>query len=85
MVQGGSGGRLVKVFSDDHQHSYLAAADCAAVMDALLDGVEHGDKPTPQGIAAHCEPVGAAFAPARGCHLRAADVPLALSTRVLPR
>ncbi|MEO8923593.1 MAG: hypothetical protein ABI330_12345, partial [Caldimonas sp.] len=35
MNRGGSGDRLVQVFSDDHEHSYLADAEYVSVMGAL--------------------------------------------------
>jgi hypothetical protein len=85
MKQGGSGERLVQVFSDDHEHSYLADAEYVTVMAALLDWVEHGDKPTPQGVASRCAGVDKAFDPAVGCRFRAEFVPAPLASRVPSR
>ncbi|MDQ2736049.1 MAG: hypothetical protein M3Y55_13910 [Pseudomonadota bacterium] len=85
MNRGGSGDRLVQVFSDDHEHSYLADAEYVAVMGALLDWVEHGDKPSPQSVASRCDAVDKAFDPATGCRFRPAFVPAPLDSRVPAR
>ena len=85
MDRGGSGSRLVQVFTDDHEHSYLSDAEYATAMAALLDWVEHGTKPTPQGVAARCAVSAATFDAANGCRFRPDFVPQPLSTRVPPR
>ena len=85
MVQGGSADRLVQTFTDEHEHSYLADAEYVAAMAALMAWVERGEKPTPQGIAAACLGVDAAFAPAAGCRFRPDYRPRPLASRVPPR
>lgn len=85
MVQGGSGDRLVQTFTDDHEHSYLSDAQYVAAMAALLAWVEHGDKPTPERVAARCFSVPAAFDPAKGCRFLPAYVPAPLTERVPAR
>ena len=85
MTRGGSADRLVQVFSDDHEHSYLADAEYVTAIRALLSWVERGDKPTAQTIAARCAEVDAAFEPGVGCRFRPDYQPAPLASRVPPR
>jgi alpha-beta hydrolase superfamily lysophospholipase len=85
MARGGSAERLVQVFSDDHEHSYLADAEYVAVLRSLLVWVERGDKPTPQSVASRCGGLEAAFDPATGCRFRPDYRPAPLAARVPPR
>jgi hypothetical protein len=85
MTRGGSANRLVQVFSDDHEHSYLADAEYVAVMGSLLDWIVRADKPTPQGVAARCASVDKAFNPGTGCRFRPGFVPSPLAARVPAR
>lgn len=85
MAQGGSGERLVQVFTDDREHSYLADAEYVAAISALLAWVDRGDKPTAAGIAAACSRVEARFDPALGCRFRPGYVPAPLAERVPAR
>ncbi len=85
MTRGDSAERLVQVFSDDHAHSYLADAEYVAAIRSLLDWVEQGTKPTPQGIAARCLALEAVYEPSQGCRFRPGYVPQPLAARVPPR
>jgi hypothetical protein len=85
MTRGGSADRLVQVFSDDHEHSYLADAEYVAVMRSLLAWVERGEKPTPQGVASRCGGLEATFHPATGCRFHPDYRPPPLASRVPPR
>ncbi len=55
MRAGGSGERLVQTFADFADHSYMSDAVYPALLDALLEWVETGRKPTPHEVAARCE------------------------------
>ncbi|VTU25194.1 hypothetical protein SRS16CHR_03611 [Variovorax sp. SRS16] len=71
---------LVQNFADESEHSYLSDAEYPALMHALLDWVEHGDRPTPQKVAQLCMQMEPTFG--KGCHLRPDYHPAPLATRV---
>jgi hypothetical protein len=50
----GSGDRLVQAFTDENEHTGQSAPELAAALDALMQWIEKGVKPTPQTIAAAC-------------------------------
>jgi hypothetical protein len=50
----GSGDRLVQAFTDEKAHTGQSAPELAAALDALMQWIEKGVKPTPQTIAAAC-------------------------------
>jgi hypothetical protein len=51
----GSGERLAQAFTDEKLHTGQSAPELAAALDALMQWIEKGDKPSPQSIAAGCE------------------------------
>jgi GNAT superfamily N-acetyltransferase len=55
VARAGSGDRLVQAFTDENQHTGQSAPELAAALDAVMQWVEKGVKPTPQSIAAGCE------------------------------
>ena len=67
MRRGNGTGRLVQLFTDDREHSYLSDAQYVVAMQALLQWVERGVKPTPASVARQCRALDAKFAPATGC------------------
>ncbi len=71
---------LVQTFSDESEHSYLSDAEYPALMTALRDWIERGDKPTPQKVAQLCAQYEPTFG--KGCHLRPDYRSPPLSTRV---
>ncbi|MDM0090353.1 MULTISPECIES: hypothetical protein [unclassified Variovorax] len=71
---------LVQTFSDQSTHSYLSDPEYPALMRALLDWIDRGEKPTPQKVAQLCAQYEADFGP--GCQLRPDYTPPALATRV---
>ena len=85
MQRGGSGDRLVQLFTNDNEHSYFSDAQYVTAMQSLLDWAVRGEKPTPASVAARCPVVAAAFEPATGCRFLPAFVPKALTTRVPAR
>jgi len=46
---------LVQNFLDEHDHSYLTAPAYVAALEALLNWIDKGAKPTPAEIAAACQ------------------------------
>ena len=50
----GSGEHLVQAFTDEPAHTGQSAPELAAALDALMQWIEKGDKPTPQSVAAAC-------------------------------
>jgi hypothetical protein len=85
MQRGGSGDRLVQLFTDDSEHSYLSDAQYVTAMRALLAWAAGGAKPTPVSLAAACGTVEVAFAPATGCRFLPAFAPKSLGARVPTR
>jgi len=83
MAAAGRADRLVQTYTDEHAHSYLADPEYVAAMGALLDWIDHGDKPTPASVAARCRAAEPAFG--GGCALRPDYVPAPLASRVPPR
>lgn len=57
----GSSARLVQTFNDEHEHSGLADAEHAALMQALLQWAAGGARPTPETVAARCAVVELRF------------------------
>jgi hypothetical protein len=82
MQRGGSGNRLVQLYTDDREHSYLSDAQYVTAIRALLAWVERGTKPTPAGVAAQCRTIDAAFEPATGCRFVPEYAPRPLGSRV---
>jgi alpha-beta hydrolase superfamily lysophospholipase len=83
MQRGGSGDKLVQVFSDEAVHSYLSEPQYPALFTALLDWVERGDKPTPRKVLALCQGYMAAYPGT--CRIQPDYVPPPIDTRVTPR
>jgi hypothetical protein len=85
MQRGGSADRLVQLFTDDSEHSYLSDAQYVAAMHALLDWAAGGARPTAARIAASCKNIEPAFDPSTGCRFLPAYAPRPLSARVPER
>src|SRR5262249_12896268 len=51
----GSADHLVQAFTDERGHTAQSAPELAAGLDALMQWIEKGAKPTAQSIAAGCE------------------------------
>ena len=67
---------LVQTFSDEAEHSYLSDPEYPALLGALLDWIDRGDKPTPRAVADRCARHEATFG--AGCRFLPDD-------RVRPR
>jgi len=50
----GSGERLVQAFTDEPMHTGQSEPELTAALDGLIQWIEKGSKPGPQGIAAAC-------------------------------
>ena len=83
LERAGNGGRLVQVYSDHSEHSYLSDPTYVALFEALLGWVEKGEKPTPASVAAGCQRAEAKFG--AGCRIRPDYQPAPLEARVAPR
>ena len=57
----GNGARLVQAYTDENEHAAQSAPELGAALDALMQWIEKGDKPTPQSIAAACGPLRASL------------------------
>ena len=85
MRRGGSGDRLVQLFTDDDDHSYGSDAQYVTAMHELLQWVAHGTRPVPATVARQCPIVAAAFAPGIGCRFLPTYTPRPLRERVPAR
>jgi hypothetical protein len=83
MEQGAGTKKLVQTYVDSREHSYLGEPIYPTLFDALLQWVERGDKPTPEGIASNCKGYEARFG--AGCAFLPAYQPGPLDARVAPR
>lgn len=83
MAAGAGTTRLVQTYVDSREHSYLGDPVYPALFDALLQWVERGDKPTPEGITRHCKTLEARFG--AGCAFLPGYEPRPLATRMAPR
>lgn len=81
--RGGSGDRLVQVFSDEREHSYLGESQYPALFSALLDWIDKGVKPTPQSLLARCKTFEATYG--SNCRIQPDYQPPPLDSRVTPR
>jgi hypothetical protein len=57
----GSGDRLVQAFTDERAHTGQSPPELAAALEALMQWIEKGAKPTAQSIAAGCEQLRASL------------------------
>jgi len=83
MRNGGSGDRLVQTYTEDSEHSYLSDPLYPALMQQLLDWVQHGRKPTQQSVADACTAAQTTYGP--GCRMVVGFEPPPLDARVTLR
>jgi hypothetical protein len=57
----GNGVRLVQAYTDENEHTGQSEPELAAGLDALMQWIEKGEKPTPQSIAASCGQLRASY------------------------
>jgi alpha-beta hydrolase superfamily lysophospholipase len=85
MRAAGAGERLVQTYVEHREHSYLGDATYPPLFEALLRWVEHGDKPTAQGVAQRCRELAETWGFAGGCRFAPQYEPRSLETRVPAR
>lgn len=83
MRRSGNAERLVQTYTSDHTHSYLSDPVYATLFAALLQWIDHGDKPSPAGIARRCADFEAQFG--SGCRFVPDYQPQPLASRMAPR
>ena len=83
MTRGGSADRLVQTFTTTGTHSYISDPTYPTLMNALLQWIEQGRKPTAASIASACAGQEAQFG--AGCAFATDYYPQALETRVSAR
>jgi len=59
--QAGNGVRLVQAYTDENEHAAQSAPELGAALDALMQWIEKGNKPTPQSIASACASLRASY------------------------
>ncbi|NKI96376.1 hypothetical protein [Rhizobacter sp. SG703] len=79
----GASSWLVQTFSDEAEHSYLGDPEYPALLTALLQWIDHGERPSPEGVARLCAAGEARFG--AGCRFRPEYRPSPLSSRVPAR
>jgi hypothetical protein len=79
----GSGDRLVQAYTDERGHTAQSAPELAAALDAVVQWVEKGTKPSAQSILATCEAMKATFE--GPCAWHPEFTPKPYSTRFYPR
>jgi hypothetical protein len=79
----GSGDRLVQAFTDESAHTGQSSPELAAGLDALMQWIEKGTKPTAQSIAAGCEQLRASLD--GPCHYHPEYTPKPYATRYYTR
>lgn len=83
MQAAGAGERLVQVYTEHAEHSYLADPVYVAGFQTLLDWLEQGRAPAPSAVAAACRAAEARWGP--GCRMVEGFEPLPLERRIAPR
>jgi len=77
-----SGSRLVQVFTNEAEHSYLSDPEYPALLEALMVWLDRGERPTTRSVQERCLRAERPFG--KGC--RFVDYqPAPLDTRVTPR
>jgi hypothetical protein len=75
----GHADRLVQAYTNENAHTGQSTPELGAALDALMQWIEKGVKPTPQAIAAGCERLRATFE--GPCSYRPEFMPKPYSTR----
>ncbi|MCJ0762603.1 hypothetical protein MMF98_05195 [Variovorax sp. CYS-02] len=83
LERAGTAPLLVQTFSDESEHSYLNDPEYPALLSALMDWIDKGDKPTPQQVAQRCAGFVAGYGGA--CRFQPDYRSRPLDIRVTPR
>jgi hypothetical protein len=79
----GGGDRLVQTWTTESEHSYLSSPEYAAQLEALMEWIEKGEKPTLQKIMTLCDIFALQYE--GGCHYAPDFRPKPLESREYPR
>ncbi len=79
----GSADKLVQVFTEEREHSYLSDPEYPTMFTALLRWIDGGERPTPGSVARLCAQGEERFG--KGCLVRPEYIPAPLESRVAPR
>jgi alpha-beta hydrolase superfamily lysophospholipase len=85
MRSAGNGGRLVQVFTDEREHSYLNDPLYVAAIGTLLDWQAGAATPTPRAVAERCAATVARFPARAPCRVQADAAVGSLDARSRPR
>jgi hypothetical protein len=86
MQQSGTADRLLQTFvSAAESHSYISDATYASLLTSLVQWVQNGQKPTPQGVADVCTSTVTTFGAGVGCAFAPSYTPPSLESRVPAR
>ncbi len=83
VASAGQADRLVQVFTDEAEHSYLSEPQYPALLTALMDWIDKGTPPTPQKVADLCESYRVTYGST--CHVQPHYQSPPLAQRVAPR
>jgi alpha-beta hydrolase superfamily lysophospholipase len=81
--EAGSSDKLVQTWTRESEHSYLSSPEYAAILEALMEWIEKGTKPTARTVASLCEKHAREYD--GGCHFDVDYRPRPLETREYPR
>lgn len=79
----GSGERLVQSWTHESEHSYLSSPEYAAMLEALMDWIDKGERPTVAKLMALCDKFSRDYD--GGCHYAPDFKPKPLDSREYPR
>jgi hypothetical protein len=85
VTEAGAAERLAQAYTRDTDHGYLSDAAYVSAVDALLDWVGGGPRPTGAVLARRCTQLPVRWEPARGCRFVPDYQPAPLDSRVAPR
>ena len=83
LERAGTAQALVQVYTDEAEHHELSKSESVAALDALVDWVEHGRKPSATDIQAACRPLIARYD--EPCRVHPDYQPGPWEARVYPR
>jgi hypothetical protein len=83
LERAGTDGRLVQAFSDEASHSRPGDTEFVALVQAMLEWIDHGNKPSPLAVAQRC--IGLQQRYGASCRFAPNYFPAPLETRVAPR
>ena len=83
VTAGGNATNLIQAYTDEHAHAAQSAPEVAAAINALVQWIDKGTKPTPQSIAAMCDQMRPTYD--GRCSYHPEYQPKSFDTRFYPR